>query len=347
LVYLFGFQMRLIGDLSNSQQAETFAAFLLVKGIETQVDADDAQIEIWAKDEDRFEEALGDFKEFQQNPSDAKYVSSVQQAKAIVREEDKKRQKIQKNIVKVSGGNLPRRRRWTVILIGACAMVALATEFGESGVSQTHKVYQALQFVYVPAPASLELIKNAEKNAANLPDSLSLRFASLKRGEVWRLVTTIFIHLGVFHLLFNMYWLFLFGTMIEHRYGSLKFMGLVLVSAAISNSFQWGVPVALGGASPGYYPESGILISGGGGMSGVVYALLGYIWMKSLYDRSSGFSLPQSTIIILIGWLFFCMLPMDMRAKIGFGSAVGNWAHAVGLLVGMGIGYATSMMKSK
>ena len=38
----------------------------------------------------------------------------------------------------------------------------------------------------------------------------------------------------------------------------------------------------------------------------------------------------MSTVIILMGWLFFCMLPPEMRAGIGFGSNVANWAHGVG-----------------
>ena len=77
-------------------------------------------------------------------------------------------------------------------------------------------------------------------------------------------------------------------------------------------------------------------------MSGVIYGLFGFAWMKTVFDRRCGFKIPQSTVIILIAWLFFCMIPPEMRAKIGFGTNIGNWAHGIGLLVGMAFGYFSS-----
>lgn len=335
--------MRLIGELADGQQTRSFTAFLLVKGIETQVDQDDGKSEIWVKDEDRFSEALADLNAFKENPNDEKYSGALQQAKTIVREEEKKRQEIQKRIVNVTGGQLPRRRPLTIMLIAACVLVSLMTGFGEKlgsegGVGYDAPIYQALQFVSLKPPASNEVILAAEGN----PDDLGLRLASIRRGEIWRLVTTIFIHYGIIHLLFNMIWFFQFGTLIEHRYGTLKFALLVLATAVISNIFQCTVPVAWGGASP-FLTGNNVLITASGGMSGVVYGLFGFIWMKSTYDPNFGYRLQQSTVIILIGWLFFCMIPPQMRGQIGFGTNVGNWAHGVGLVVGMLAGYVSSM----
>ena len=333
--------MRLIGELDDPQQARFFTAFLLVNGIETQVDQDATKTEIWVKDEDRFSEARAEFQTFVSNPNDAKYSKSMQQAKTIVREEEKKRQQIKKKIVKVSGGALPKRRPLTMILIAACAIVGLLTGFGENiesdrGVGFDAPIYQALQFVSIEPPASRELIAEVNGNY----DSLMVRFASIRRGEIWRLFTTIFIHYGIFHLVFNMIWFFQFGTVIEHRYGTLKFGMLVLITAVISSVFQCTVPVALGGSSPGF--ANGVLITASGGMSGVLYGLFGYIWMKSTYDPKFGYRLSQSTVIILMGWLFFCMIPAEVRSGI-FGGNVGNWAHGTGLLVGLAIGYWASM----
>jgi len=59
--------------------------------------------------------------------------------------------------------------------------------------------------------------------------------------------------------------------------------------------------------------------------------------MKSVFDRAFGYRIPQSTVIILIAWLFLCMVPGGL-GFIGMGS-VANWAHGIGLLVGMAIGY--------
>ena len=60
--------------------------------------------------------------------------------------------------------------------------------------------------------------------------------------------------------------------------------------------------------------------------------------MKSTFDRGFGYRIPESTIVILLVWLVACMLPINM----GIGS-VANWAHGIGLAVGMAIGYGTSM----
>lgn len=340
--------MRLIGELEDDQQANLFSAFLLTKGIASQVDQVDGKSEIWVKDEDRFKEAVSELDLFVANPADSKYENAVQQAKIISRAEEKKRQKIQRNLVHVGAGKIPRRRPLTIGLIVACVVVGLLTGFGEkvgheNGVAVDHPVYQALQFVSVNPPLSKK-IALAAQNTENGYDQLSVRFASISRGEIWRLVTTIFIHYGIFHIVFNMIWLFQFGTEIEHRYGTWKFGLLVLLVAAISSSFQCGVPDSIGGSQPGLY-ESYVLITRVGGMSGVVYGLFGFIWMKSTYDRSFGYQLPQSTVVILVGWLFFCMLPTEIRENVGFGSSVANWAHGIGLLVGMAIGYWTAIAK--
>ncbi len=84
--------MRFIGDLDDSRQAQNFSAYLLVKGIETQVDELEAgtRFEIWVKDEDQCDAALADLKAFQLNPSDSKYAEAVQQAQVLVRAEEKK-----------------------------------------------------------------------------------------------------------------------------------------------------------------------------------------------------------------------------------------------------------------
>ncbi len=54
-------------------------------------------------------------------------------------------------------------------------------------------------------------------------------------GQVWRLVTPIFLHFGPFHLLFNMVFLYLLGGMIEERRGPWRYLLLGLVCAVLSN----------------------------------------------------------------------------------------------------------------
>jgi len=334
--------MRLIGELDDDHQAQLFASYLLTNGIESQVDlGGDKKSEIWAKDEDQLQEALRELELFKANPADSKYANSVQQAKVIAKEEEKKRQRIRKKIVHVGAGKMSRRPPLTLILIGICVVVALATDFGGPKTPPDHPVYRALEFVSVGPPDSVELATQYRA------DDLPLRLASISRGQIWRTVTPILIHFGLMHILFNMYMFFQFGNLIENRYGTWKFGLLVLATAILSNMVQCLVPASLGGSAPGLVEGSHVLITRLGGMSGVVYGLFGFAWMKSTYDRSFGFRISQSTVIILVVWLFLCMVPPELlRNTIGFSMGnVANWAHGVGLAVGMAIGYATTMAK--
>ena len=117
------------------------------------------------------------------------------------------------------------------------------------------------------------------------------------------------------HLLFNMYWTFILGRMIETRRGTLKIGLMVLVIAVASNIGQFLA------VSPSF-----------GGMSGVVFGLFGYVWMKTRFEPELGMFLSQLTIMIMIAFFFICMT--------GIVGNIANWAHGVGLVVGVLLGYA-------
>ena len=136
-------------------------------------------------------------------------------------------------------------------------------------------------------------------------------------GQVWRLFTPMFIHFGLIHLLFNMLWLKDLGSAIERRHGIVKFIAMVLVISALSNLGQYLV------AGPSF-----------GGMSGVVFGLLGYIWMRGKFDPSSGFRLPKSIVIMMGIWFIICF--------VGIIPGIANTAHAVGLGLGMLFGFVSS-----
>jgi len=119
--------------------------------------------------------------------------------------------------------------------------------------------------------------------------------------------------------------LFQFGAMVESLKGTVRLAGLMLVIAVISNVAQAVGPDALGGSPAG------------GGMSGVVYGLFGYVWIKSTFLPEPGFYTSQGTVIILIAWLFLCMTPAM--------GPVANIAHVVGLVVGMVVAYVPSFWR--
>jgi GlpG protein len=113
-----------------------------------------------------------------------------------------------------------------------------------------------------------------------------------------------------------MYWLFFLGRLIEARKGSLFLLAFVLVIAIPSNLAQFIL--------------SGPLF---GGMSGVVYGLFGYIWMKGRFAPREGLALDPTTVVIMLVWLVLGYLGMMNMA---------NTVHTVGLIVGVTWGYLTS-----
>jgi GlpG protein len=117
------------------------------------------------------------------------------------------------------------------------------------------------------------------------------------------------------HFLFNMLWLLDLGAIIERSRGSLKLLAIVLCVAALSNiaQFYWNGPDF-------------------GGMSGVVYGLFGYVWVKSKVEPQLNMRLHQQTILIMMIWLVICI--------VGIIPHVANAAHVVGLLVGVVLAHA-------
>ncbi len=324
--------MRSIGQIDNLRHAEQFVAYLVTMGIPATADSvGEDRCEIWVHEEDQLEKAQSELANFLANPSDAKYNSVITQANRIRREQVDKRKRIEKKIVAGHERMAP-RPRLTVLLIIICVVTSLLTNFGES---RDNGIFKGFAFNAVPENEAAKIVESAKGNL----DDLDLRLASVQRGEIWRLFTPIFLHHRPTHLLFNMIWLFLLGKMIELRYGKWRYLILILVSAAVSNFVQCTVPLAWDGSAPviAHLPDP-ILISLLGGFSGVVYALFGFVWTKSVTDPQSRFMLMPSTVAIMLIWLVFCMLPGPQGGSLTehlFGIRVANWAHFVGLLVGI------------
>lgn len=156
-----------------------------------------------------------------------------------------------------------------------------------------------------------------------LRSTTEIEFSTLSSGfenrEYWRLLTPIFIHFGIFHLAFNGLWLWEFGRRIEKLAGSGHFLSLVLVVGVAANFSQylWAGPTLFGG------------------MSGVVYGLLGYLWMRHKLAPNPGLAIPRGIFGFLILWLV-----VGMSGLLGyfFQISIANAAHAGGLLVGAFLG---------
>ncbi len=138
-------------------------------------------------------------------------------------------------------------------------------------------------------------------------------------GEYWRLVTPAFLHFGWLHIAFNSLWLWELGGRVERTLGHLNMLGLFLVIATLSNVCQY----LFGG--PSLF----------GGMSGVVYGLLGFSWVGARVQPRWAFSPPRPVMLFMLGWLVVCLV--GLVEGLGFG-AVANAAHLGGLLAGAGLG---------
>jgi membrane associated rhomboid family serine protease len=68
-----------------------------------------------------------------------------------------------------------------------------------------------------------------------------------------------------------------------------------------------------------------------GGMSGVVYGLLAYVWMQGRYNQRFGYALHKSTAVMMLVWFVLCWT--------GLLGPIANWAHTTGLLIGLAWGY--------
>jgi len=178
-------------------------------------------------------------------------------------------------------------------LIALCVVVAILSQLGDDP-----------EFV-----RKLVLADPARADGTFLPE--------VRAGEYWRLITPIFIHFGPMHLLFNMMWLFQLGCMIEARRGVTTLAALVIVTGTLPMVAQYLI------SGPGFV----------GGMSGVVYGLAGFAWLRGRKDPASGVGLsPQNWIMMMI-WLVLCFT--------GWLGPIANTAHLAGLIIGLVWGWVS------
>jgi GlpG protein len=65
------------------------------------------------------------------------------------------------------------------------------------------------------------------------------------------------------------------------------------------------------------------------GLSGVIYALLGYVWVQSRYGMNNTYHIEPQTMVFMMIWLAICV--------VGIIPQVANTEHVVGLLLGGGL----------
>jgi len=132
------------------------------------------------------------------------------------------------------------------------------------------------------------------------------------QGAYWGLITSVFVHRALWHLAFNVYWLWILGGWLEVTLGSVRYAVFFLLAALVSSAAQLSF--------------SGIT---GIGASGVGYAIFGFVWIASRrYPQFREVLTPQ-TVQLFLYWLVGCMVVTYLNLW-----QVGNAAHVSGLLFG-------------
>lgn len=143
--------------------------------------------------------------------------------------------------------------------------------------------------------------------------------------QYWRLFTPIFLHFGLQHIAFNMVLFWYLGRQIEIIQGSDRLLGLILLLGMGSNIVQ-------------------VMFSGRaifGGMSGVVYGLLGYAWIWGVLRRESDLYVQKPLLIMMLLSLVLDFVGYTKLLGIG---AVANAAHLGGLALGLLLGAGAALI---
>ena len=144
--------------------------------------------------------------------------------------------------------------------------------------------------------------------------------ATMESGQYWRLLTPVFLHFGIFHILFNGAILWSMGTRIERAKGSFHYLLLVIVMGVISNIAQ-------------HLSHPNTIF---GGLSGVVYGVIGYI---AVYQQLMPHPLLQFNRTLIRVFILWLLLGFTGLIDLIIPGSVANMSHLAGLLAGAGIGY--------
>ena len=137
--------------------------------------------------------------------------------------------------------------------------------------------------------------------------------------EIWRLVTPILLHFSYIHLIFNLLCFLDFGHRLETAHGSWVMVATVLLTAVCSNLIQYQV-------------ADGFLLFGG--MSGVIYALLGFFWIRE--RTGAGLYRIEPGLYLFMG-IWLCIGFTALPQWLGLGK-IANGAHVGGLVAGLALG---------
>ncbi len=290
--------MRLIGHLESEALAARFSGLLGAQGIGHEIEPDGPTFAVWVRSEEDVERARTTFGAFSANPNDARFRGVVVPPRLPGPSEPPDQVPNPRASARSARGELlgfgDGGMAVTMVFLVVCGALAWVTGF-QGG----HPVVRELQISEVP----FGWLGRMARWELFLPE--------VRHGQVWRLFTPALLHFSVAHVLFNLWNFWDLGRLIESRRGPARFLGLVVALGVISNLGQY-------------------LVSGPrfGGMSGVIYGLLGYAWMMGKYRPSAGIGLHPQVVVMMLVWFVICLTD-------ALGVPIANTAHGVGLVAGI------------
>ncbi len=281
--------MRFIGNMVRSPLARRFSLVLRASGIEHKLEEDGIQFAVWILDDDQLSAAKLLFDHFVANPDAGEFQINERALPPLQSD-------------RPSAPQVNMRQLWH--------------SRGLQGLGVVTRIFMGLSvavsvIILLGRPELVSFLNIEAYDAQNGQIYFQPGFYSILHGQIWRLITPIFLHFGFLHILFNMMWFKDLGGAIELRKSSRFLLVFILVTAALSNAAEFWV--------------SGHPLFGG--MSGINYGLLGYIWMKSRFDPNSGFFIDKQAVTMMVIWFFVCLF--------GLVGNVANVVHGVGFAVGL------------
>jgi membrane associated rhomboid family serine protease len=142
-------------------------------------------------------------------------------------------------------------------------------------------------------------------------------------GKLWGLITSNFLHVEFWHLIFNLFWFWDFGKKMEFGTSKKFYLLFILSASIISSAFE----IIFAG-------ESGI------GLSGVVYAQFGFIYLSSKKSAYYKGLLAKTVTKLFVVWIPLGIVLTKFKIF-----NVGNAAHIGGLLWGLLLAYCLTKEK--
>ncbi len=163
---------------------------------------------------------------------------------------------------------------------------------------------------------AFEALTNAYDDGGKLLTMGALSHELVLRGEIWRLVTYMFLHGGWTHWLANSWALYQLGTLYEALFGSKRFAAIYFATGIIA-----------GVASAVHHP--GPAVGASGAVFGIMGAFFFSIWRSPLYRRQPW------TRGLLGQLLFWIAVNIYIGYRLPF---IDNTAHVGGLIAGLIMG---------